>query len=293
LSEHHQHNRQRGHGVCGRLRLEFTATDGRTRLQRCEQQTPLRVVRAFPIAEGGALAHLHNLSGGVLGGDHLELDVSLGPNAYVQLTSTGATRIYRSRPDAAPAQQHTAIRLEADARLEYLPDPVIPFAGSRYCQETRIDLATGAGLFWWDTLAPGREAYGELFDYELLANSVSIAVDGVPIALERYRLEPRLRPLASPARMDRYRTLSTFYICRAGLEAARWTALESELSELARQLSTPEQTLWGVSALPAHGLQIRGLSRAGRDIATGLMQFWQSAGLALYGRAPIAPRKVY
>jgi urease accessory protein len=283
----------RATGVCGRLRLQFTANEGRTRLQRCEQEPPLRVIRAFPIAEGGALVHLHNLSGGVLGGDQLEFDVALGPSTYVQLTSTGATRVYRSRRDATPAQQRTVLHLDTDALLEYLPDPVIPFAGSRYRQETRIELAKGAGLFWWDTLAPGREAHGEVFAYDLLENRVSIVADGILIALERYRLEPRLRPLTSPARMDRYRTLTTFYICRVGLDAARWSALEARLSELAQQLTQPQQTLWGVSALPAHGLAIRGLSRAGRDITAGLMAFWCAARLALYDRAPIPPRKIY
>ena len=42
--------------------------------------------------------------------------------------------------------------------LELLPDPLIPFAGSAYQQQTQIDLADNAGLFWWETIAPGREA---------------------------------------------------------------------------------------------------------------------------------------
>jgi urease accessory protein len=279
--------------VCGRLRLQFTTSDGHTRLLECEQQPPLRVVRAFPIAEGGALVHLHNLSGGVLGGDQFEIDVALGPRAYVQLTSTGATRIYRSRTAAIPARQQTTIRLAADALFEYLPDPVIPFAGSRYRQETRIELAAGAGLFWWETLAPGREAHGEVFAYDLLENRVSIAAVGIPVAMERYRLEPHLRPLTSPARMDGYRYFTTFYVCRVGLETTQWQALESELTVLAQQLTRPQQTLWGVSTLPAHGLAIRGLSRAGRDLTTGLSAFWRAARLALYGREPIPPRKIY
>ncbi len=286
-------NRPHHDGVCGKLSLRFESDGELTRLQACEQQPPLRVVRAFPIADGGALIHLHNLSGGVLGGDRLEFNLEAGPNCYVQLTTTGATRVYRSRSDAAAALQHTEIKLAANALLEYLPDPVIPFAGSRYRQETNIELTTGAGLFWWETLAPGREAHGEVFAYDLLENGVSIAVDGIPIALERYRLEPHLRPLTSPARMDRYRYLTTFYICRVGLEGARWLALEMELAEMAQQFTEPQQTLWGVSTLPAHGLAVRGLSRAGHDIPATLRAFWRAASLVLYGRETMPPRKVY
>src|ERR1700730_2461817 len=122
--------------VYGRLRLRFEGREDRkqTILTECEQQVPLRIVRAFQLDDGGSLVHLHNLSGGVLGGDHLDLTVDLGPRAVAQITSTGATRIYRSRKNAEPAQQRLQFRVEDDGLVEYLPDQLIPFAGSRYPQ---------------------------------------------------------------------------------------------------------------------------------------------------------------
>ena len=35
-------------------------------------------IRAFPQANGGALVHLHNVSGGVLAGDRLLLQIAVG-----------------------------------------------------------------------------------------------------------------------------------------------------------------------------------------------------------------------
>src|SRR5258708_23180223 len=121
-------------GVYGRLRLRFEARGdcSQTILAECEQQSPLRIVRAFQLDDGGSLVHLHNLSGGVLGGDHLDLAVEVGPHAIAQVTSTGATRIYRIRKNAAPAQQRLQIRIEEEGLVEYLPDQLIPFAGSPY-----------------------------------------------------------------------------------------------------------------------------------------------------------------
>jgi len=88
------------HPFKGQLRLIFerARASKQTVLTVCEQHPPLKVVRAFHLEDGGCLVHLHNLSGGVLGGDCLELKVEVGPEAIVQLTSTGATRLYRSRP---------------------------------------------------------------------------------------------------------------------------------------------------------------------------------------------------
>src|SRR5712671_1312945 len=117
--------------VHGRLRLRFEARgDGnQTILAKSEQQLPLRIVRAFQLDDGGALVHLHNLSGGVLGGDHLDLAIDVGPRAVAQVTSTGATRIYRSRKNAGPAAQRLRIDVAEDGLVEYLPDQLIPFAG--------------------------------------------------------------------------------------------------------------------------------------------------------------------
>jgi urease accessory protein len=283
------------HRVHGRLRLRFErrASDGATVLSECEQRPPLKVVRAFPLPDGAALAHLHNVSGGVLGGDSLEMRVEVGRGASVQLTTTGATRLCRCGEGACDAAQLNEVVVGEGGLLEYLPDALIPFAGSRFRQETRVELEPGAGLFWWEAVAPGREARGEAFDYERLELKFEISAAGRAIALERSRLEPRVRRLDSPARLGGYRYFASFHICREGLEAARWLALENELGAMAARLSRSGQVMWGVSTLPAHGLLVRAVSVNGRDIAPGLFEFWRAAKRRLYGREAVMPRKIY
>jgi urease accessory protein len=289
----HQHIAQ--HRVYGRLRLGFErrASDGSTVLSACEQRPPLKVVRAFTLSDGAALAHLHNVSGGVLGGDRLETRVEVGRGASAQLTTTGATRLYRCGDGARDAAQLNEVIVGEGGLLEYLPDALIPFAGSRFRQETRVELEPGAGLFWWEAVAPGREARGESFDYERLELKLEIGAAGRVIALERSCLEPRVRPPDSPARLGGYRYFASFYVCRVGLSEARWFALESELSEVAARLSRAGEAVWGVSVLPAHGLLVRAVAVNGREIAPGLFQFWRDAKRQLYGREAVMPRKIY
>ena len=281
--------------VHGQLCLRFEARGARnqTILAECEQRLPLRIVRAFQLADGGALVHLHNLSGGVLGGDHLDVTVEVGPRAVAQITSTGATRVYRSRKNAEPAEQRLQISVEDDGLVEYLPDQLIPFAGSRYRQETRIELGANAGLFWWETVAPGREASSEMFAYDLLQLKTWISALGQPIAIEHMRIEPARRSIFSLARLGAYAYFSTFYICRAGIESSRWLELEKLLGELAGQLSRPSRIVWGVSPLRAHGLVVRALSVSGREITRHLPDFWRAAKRFLYDREAVLPRKVY
>ncbi len=279
----------------GRLRLFFAYEPERQRtiLRVSEQEPPLRVVHAFPQAGGATLLHLHNLSGGVLGGDRLALDVELGPGARVQLTTTSATRIYRSRPGVAPALQTCVARVGAGGLLEYVPDQLIPFAGSRYQQSTRVELEQDTGLFWWETIAPGRLARDECFAYDLLQSEMTIIAAGRPIAIERFKLEPGRASMASAARLGTFRYHTSFFLCRVGLPPVRWSQLERELSELALQQTRAGEIVWGVSTLVAHGLLVRAVSRRGYDIAPGLLTFWKAAKRALYNEEAVPPRKIY
>ena len=276
------------------LALEFArdAATGQTVLSSAVHEPPLRVVRAFALDDGSALAHLHNVSGGLLGGDRLSLAVNVGSGASVQLTTTGGTRIYRPRKSAPPTTQTNQIRVGANALLEYVPDAIIPYAGARFAQRTRIDLSPGAGLFWWEVIAPGREASGEVFAYERIDMRADITANGRLIAAESIRLDPRSLALRSIARLGEYRYWATFYVCRVGLDPAAWLAAEEHLREAAGELSRPGEALWGVSTLLADGLVVRGLAVRGRDALGGLHALWNAAKLRLYGRPAVPPRKV-
>lgn len=281
--------------VDGRLHLTFirsTATAA-PQLQVKEQQPPLRVVRAFPLPDQALLTHLHNVSGGVLGGDQLTVYAEIAAGVQVQLTTTGATRVYRHRPGSPMAMQQNHFVVGSGGLLEYLPDPLIPYAGACYRQVTQIDLAEDAGLFYWEVLAPGREAHDERFAYDELNLHLDLRAAGQPIAIERVRLQPAAAPPGSLARFGPYHYHATFYLCRVGVPATTWLALEKELQAMAETLTVPQTVIWGVSTLAAHGLSVRALSMNSRALLAGLPRFWQAAKWALYGQHAVLPRKVY
>jgi urease accessory protein len=278
--------------ITGILDITFAVgSTSLTQLTVVQQQPPLQIVRAFTQPDGPAVVHLHNVSGGVLGGDRFHVRIGVGVGAQAQLTTTGATRLYRSRMEHDLAEQTTLVDVSSDAVLEYVPDATIPFAGSRYQQTTKITLSEGAGLFWWETIAAGRVARGEAFAYDLLRLKLDIEAAGRLIASERMELEPGKQGLSTRARLGPYRYFTTFYICYVGLSAARWLELEACLAELAQRLSI-EDSVWGVSTLPAHGLVVRALSRSGRTLHRGLLQFWQQAKRELYSVDAVPPRKL-
>jgi urease accessory protein len=179
-----------------------------------------------------------------------------------------------------------------NAYLEYLPDQLIPFAGSRFDQSMRVDLARGASLILWDRVAPGREASGELFRYESLASAFELMAEAEPIAIERWSIAPMLRHVNALPRLGCFRYFGSCYVCRAGESAAYWREFESAMQEIADRLSGPE-VLWGITSLRAHGIVARGVGTTGRSLADGLVEIWKAAKWHLCGRVATVPRKVH
>jgi urease accessory protein len=280
-------------GSCApsRLILRFARDNADTRLFVPVQDPPWRAIRAFRNRLGQAVVHLHNVSGGILSGDSLHLSIEAGAATRVQVTSVGATRIYRQRHGRAPARVSTSIRVDEGAMVEYLPDAIIPFTGSRFNQSTAVSLGPNAGFIGWDTVAAGRIASGEEFGFDLFGSECSVSSDTRPLAIERYLLTPSTKDSRSVARWGRFRYTSTMYVCHTGIPAARWNEVESILNELAL-LRTCDAARWGVSALIAGGIVIRGLALEAHQITSGLYAFWDLAKEKLWGEPALAPRKI-
>ena len=108
--------------------------------------------------EGDAVCHnvlVHPPSGSV-GGDTLDMTVTVGSGAHGLVTTPGATRFYRS--DAGLATQQVHARVEDDARLEWLPLEAIAYNQCDGLNRAVFDLAPGAEMMTWDITALGLPA---------------------------------------------------------------------------------------------------------------------------------------
>lgn len=283
--------RESGDCAPSRLALSFSADHARTRMFVLAQDPPWRAIRAFQNRQSQAVVHLHNVSGGILSGDSLHLSIEAGADTRVQVTSVSATRIYRHRPGRALARLSTSIRVGEGAMVEYLPDAVIPFAGSRLHQSMAVSLGPNAGFIGWETVAAGRIASGEEFAFDFLHSEYSICSDTRPLALERFSLRPSVRDPRSVARWGRFRYTAAMYVCHTGVAPSRWNDIESRLNELAFP-RTSHAARWAVSTLVAGGLVIRGLALEAHQIAAGLHLFWDLAKQELWGEPALPPRRI-
>lgn len=135
------------------LSLDYTLEADRS-VTRFIHDGPLRVLKSI-YPEGDAVCHnvLVHPPGGLVGGDTLDIRVSVGCGAHGLVTTPGATRFYRS--PGARAVQRTQLHLEAGARMEWLPLEAILYSGCQAENHLSFDLAPGAELIAWDITALG------------------------------------------------------------------------------------------------------------------------------------------
>lgn len=149
-------------GWHGRLELDYRR-DGDTTQAHDRHEGPLRVLqRLYP--EGPGICHhvLVHPPGGMVGGDTLDIALTLGERSHAVITSPGAARFYRSGGERAV--QQVQARLAPAARLEWLPLETIAYSGCEGENRMRFDLAPSAEMIGWDALALGLPAADQPFE---------------------------------------------------------------------------------------------------------------------------------
>lgn len=147
-----------------RLRADYRLEHGRC-VVRHAHEGPLRLLKSL-YPEGDTICHsvLVHPPSGLVGGDTLDIAVSVESGAHALVTTPGATRFYRSPTGSAATQRLTAT-LAPGARLEWLPLEAIAYPGCEAVNEARFTLAPGAELLAWDITALGLPGAGQPFDH--------------------------------------------------------------------------------------------------------------------------------
>lgn len=171
----------RAHGV---LRAGFGLRDGATRVQRLHQAGSAKAM--LPPAPGCEMVLL-NTSGGLTGGDRMQIAVAQEPGTRLTVTTQTAERAYRSV--TGQAQVQARFQLGAGAHLDLLPQETILFDRAALSRDQHVALSGDATCLWAETLILGRAAMGEVVRQLDLRDRRRISRDGRPVFVENLRLD--------------------------------------------------------------------------------------------------------
>jgi len=276
-------------GKVGVLQLEFARTGHGTELVHHYQKSPLQIMRPlyYDTARPDVpYTYLMSTGAGVMQGDRLRTDLGFGPRSSSHVTTSAYTRALRMDHDYAVAQ--TFLRVDEQAYVEYLPDPVVAFARSRLYQRTRVTLAPSGTLLLGETFVSGRLARGERHAYSVFASDMEICrPDGTPVAIDRVRLVPGLA--GSLAVLDDHDVLAMLYVLTDRIPASQL----SDLLHDALSRSCGAGLRAGVSTLPdGSGAWVRVLGNDTQDVARATRLAWRTAHRHLTGSDAPVIRKV-
>ena len=257
-------------GRRGALSYEFERAGPRTVLTRSSCKSPLHHFPPSYLDDSGcAYTWLVNPSGGLVGGDHVSVEAQLHAGTHVVMTSPSANRVYRSL--SGPAVQEVRLLVGPEARLEWLPEVTIPFAGSRLRQSIHVELAPGATVVLWDAIASGRVAMRERWAFAALENEICIRTALGGSVVERYCLVPG-RLSESVGLVGSWDYVASLFVISDAVDDDVWTRLDKALAALLEQ--RPGLVLGAVSTPAAPGLAAKFVARSAPDLTEMLEATW-------------------
>jgi urease accessory protein len=221
---------------------------------------------------GLATLYVQGCSGGLFEHDRWAVEVCIRAGARAHVTTAAATLVHRM-PHGGSAAQTLHLRLEPEGLLEYYPDPLILFSGSRLTCRTVIALSPGARLIAIDSFLPHRLP-GDGTPFDFLDSELRVSdARGTLLARERYRVQGHVLCEGVPGVTGTFGCQGSVLVLGAG--AAPLGAIRGALEGQAGARG-------GASLLPDEsGVIARILGRDGASLRAALVRVWAAARATL------------
>jgi urease accessory protein len=208
----------------GRGQLDIVRRTDRSIVTRAFARSPLRLL--IPSNHGrAAWIYTSHYGGGLVDGDQVQLEISIGRHAAAFLSTQASTKVYRS-PHGTSALLHA--RIDSDGLLIVAPDPVVCFADARYRQVQRFHVAERGALVVLDWLAAGRCAAGERWAFSEYRSLLEVTLDRRRLVYDAIALRQADGPLRT--RMGRFAVLAVAIVI-GDMFAAEAAKLLSECND--------------------------------------------------------------
>ncbi|QCE33234.1 urease accessory protein [Acetobacteraceae bacterium] len=269
-------------GKSGYLRLGFERRGERSILAQMDRRVPFLVQRALYWDEAlpkMPCVFVISTSGCILQGDRLAMEVRSAPYAYGHVTTQSATKIHAMQNNYAAQLQK--LTLEEGSYLEMMPDPVIPHSGSRFINDTQINIHSTATLLYSEILMSGRKYHPEDrgFRFDVYSSKITACNEtGKALFSERYVLEPEKQALNNVGIMGPFHVFGNVILLTPTVH------YQKIMDRMPARYNEKAGIAYGISLLPNDcGLIFKALGHEAHQVKALVRQFWSIAREEILG----------
>jgi len=220
--------------------------------------------------------YLQSSSGGLYDNDEHELNVDLSKKSNFHLTTQASTIVHEAKRNKG-CKQNITFKIKEDSYLEYLPDPIILMAGSKYSGAINVEIEKNARAVFCDSYVihdprGNNEFFVDCFNETRVFYDKKLVFDDKYYVLGKDYL----------SRNGNYKCSGTVYI---------FGVSEELLDILQDQLSDFGKCYFGCSIVAEKNIVIRLLADDAIILTNAINSIWESTRKCITGLKPNRRRK--
>lgn len=270
-------------GKHGYLNLGFELdSEGKSILRHLDRRAPLIVQQELYFDDkmpDMPCVYILSSGGPNVDGDRYRQDITVRKGAKAWVSTGAATKLASMKYNYSGMVQN--ITLEEDAYLEYLPEPIIPHARTRFICDTTLTVHPSATVVYSEIYMGGRKYYngGELFRFDILSVcSHGHRSDGEELFREKFIISPDRASLRDVGVMGGYDVFANVIVMLPPDKMERVYAATTPFIDREQQLAA------GITHLPGGaGLLFKVLGMEPGPVKAVVRDFCSSVRMAVKG----------
>jgi urease accessory protein len=133
-------------------------------------------------AKGANWVYSVTYGGGLVSGDVVSVEASIGAGCTTILATQSSTKVYGPHQiwecpaEDGVTRQTLSATVGDGALLAILPDPVVPYSGAVFDNEQLLELEEGGSLVSVDCMTAGRVLRGERWDFHSFTSGTTVSL---------------------------------------------------------------------------------------------------------------------
>ncbi|MDO7252912.1 urease accessory protein UreD [Helicobacter cappadocius] len=227
--------------------------NGKTIIEDAFFTPPLKLMSPFYEDDDIANIMLISVSAGLLKGDCQKLNLEIGENCRVKLSSQSFEKIHNT--EDGYASRDTDISIGENAAFDFSPLPIIPFGNSDFRASTTIHMHSNSKLIYSEIICAGRISRDEIFNFKNFTSVLKIYRDNKAIFFDNTILQPEKLNLQNMCMFDEF----THYL--------NLLIFDSSISiEYLKELLEEMKLNGAVSELSSGGLCLKALCKGSEEL---------------------------